>query len=95
MRGRAAGSVTSVCARASISAVSVPGMIEHQVASASAGMSLRSGLIETNFVPRARDAVIAPRTMCLLVPPPLSTEFFAAMPPNASTMSVCSCDIRP
>ena len=43
-----------------------------------------------NAQPRRRAASMAPRSTCLLIEPPATMEFFSAMPPNASTMSVFS-----
>ena len=75
---------------ASIRAVSVPGMLLIHSAPASSGRSLRSGPTRTNSQPRARARSMAPRSTCLLTLPPATMLFFSAMPPKASTISVCS-----
>jgi hypothetical protein len=41
-----------------------------------------------NSQPRRRAAAMAPRSTCLLIEPPATMEFFSAMPPKASTISV-------
>jgi len=33
---------------------------------------------------------MAPRSTCLLVPPPATMLFFSAMPPKATTISLCA-----
>ena len=81
---------TTVCMSASISATSVPGRIGSQVASTSSGRSGRSGLTSTNTAPRSRAARMAPRSTCRLTPPAAIAEFFSAIPPNATTVSVCA-----
>ena len=83
-------SVASVCARPSISAVSVLGTTGSQSACASCGRSSRSGLISTKRAPRCWAARMAPRSTCRLTPPAAIAEFFSAMPPNATTISVCA-----
>jgi hypothetical protein len=58
-------------------------------APASSGRSLRRGLMQTNRQPRAAASRIASRSTWRLMPPLATREFFNAMPPKASTTSVC------
>ena len=79
-------SATSVCASPSISATSVPGLIGCQV-----GLDLARQIVAQRAdqmeccAARVRAARSVPRAMCWLVPPPPTSLFFSAMPPNAST----------
>ena len=75
-------------ASASISATSVPADRR------STGAGLARQIVaqradENEFAPRAR-LRIASRSICRLMPPLATLLFFSAMPPKASTMSVCS-----
>jgi hypothetical protein len=73
-----------------MSAVSLPGGTASHRASASGGRSARSGPMSTNRVPRRAAAAIAARSMWVLTPPAATAEFLIAIPPKASTVSVCA-----
>ena len=83
-------SASSTWASASISAASVPGRGAIHSARASAGVSSRSGLTETNRQPRARAALTQPRALCRETPPGDTAAFFGDSPPKATTSPLCS-----
>ena len=68
----------------------MPGRGAIHSASASGGVSSRSGLTETNRQPLALAALIQPRAWCLDTPPGDTAAFFGDSPPKATTSSLCS-----
>ena len=82
-------SLTSVCAIASIIAVSVLGRIGIQRAPTKSGMSDLSGLIETNSTPASLAWRNQDSSVCRPAPPDVTWAFFTAIPPKAIISLVC------
>ncbi len=82
-------SLNSVCAIASISAVSVFGRIGTHWAPMDRGASDSSGLTDTNSMPASLARASHVSSECTPAPPDVTWPFLVASPPNAMISRVC------